>query len=99
MSPVHYMPVEVHFRPSGKWWIGECPNLGVITQGETFERANENLQEALRAFLTSCLERGTLEEVLRQSGFTKKQIIAVSHDAKEHLKYSPVKQRLNACHA
>jgi predicted RNase H-like HicB family nuclease len=64
MQPLNFMPVEVRFRPSGKYWIGSCPDLNVITQGETFERTQENLMEALALFVESCLRRGTLEEVL-----------------------------------
>ena len=33
----------------------------LISWGETFERAQENLKEALALFIESCLSRGTLE--------------------------------------
>jgi predicted RNase H-like HicB family nuclease len=77
MGNVHMMPVEVHFKPSGKHWLGLCPSLDLITQGDTFEEAQENLREMLWLFIESCLRRGTLEQVLRKSGFTKETIGAV----------------------
>jgi predicted RNase H-like HicB family nuclease len=71
MQPINFMPVEVNFRPSGKYWLAECPALDIATQGETFERAQENLKEALALFIESCLRRGTLEEVLLRAGYTQ----------------------------
>ena len=62
------MPVEITFRPSGKYWIASCPSLDVHTQADTFESAQENLKEALALFFESCLSRGTLEDVLRSAG-------------------------------
>jgi len=67
MKPLNMMPVEVTFKPSGKYWIGSCPSLDISTQGENFERAQENLKEALVLFFESCLNRGTLNEVLRRA--------------------------------
>lgn len=83
MSDVHMMPVEVHFKPSGGHWLGLCPSLGLTTQGETFERAQENLREMLWLFIESCLRRGVLEQVLRQAGFTKTRIGAVMEAVEE----------------
>jgi len=82
---MNMMPVEVTFRPSGKYWIGSCPSLDISTQGESFERAQENLKEALVLFFESCLNRGTLEEVLRGAGYTKVQIRSVEKAARPYL--------------
>ena len=79
------MPVEVTFKPSGKYWIGSCPSLDVSTQGESFEHAQQNLKEALALFVESCLVRGTLEEVLRRAGYTKVQIRSVEEAAQPYL--------------
>jgi predicted RNase H-like HicB family nuclease len=83
MGNVHMMPVEVHFKPSGKHWLGLCPSLDLVTQGETFERAQENLQEMLWLFIESCLRRGVLEQVLRQAGFNKTKIGTVMEAVEE----------------
>ena len=79
------MPVEVTFKPSGKYWIGSCPSLDVSTQGESFEVAQKNLQEALALFFESYLVRGTLEEVLRRAGYTKVQMRSVEEAIQPYL--------------
>ncbi len=45
------------------------PILDVITQGETEEKAKQNLNDALSLFLVSCFERGTFDSVLKECGF------------------------------
>jgi len=51
------------------WYIASCPILDVQSQGKTKKKAIDNLTEALTAFLLSCYDRGTLDEVLKESGF------------------------------
>src|SRR3989304_1878743 len=53
----------------GKYYISCCPILVVCSQGETEKKALNNLVEAINLFLISCLERGTLDEVLKACGF------------------------------
>ncbi len=52
-----------------KWYVASCPALDVFSQGETERQAERNLREALCLFLTSCVERGTLNTVLKECGF------------------------------
>lgn len=52
------------------YYVSCCPVLDVWSQGETREKAIENLREALQIFLLDCFERGTLEKVLKESGFS-----------------------------
>lgn len=52
-----------------KWFVAACPILDVVSQGETEEKAKSNLVDALSLFLTSCLEHGTLDAVLKSCGF------------------------------
>jgi hypothetical protein len=42
----------------------------VSSQGRTRDQAARNLIEAAQLFLEDCFERGTLEEVLKDCGFT-----------------------------
>jgi predicted RNase H-like HicB family nuclease len=56
-------------RKKGRWFISSCPLLDVHSQGDTRDKAEHNLVDALASFLISCYERGTLDEVLRDSGF------------------------------
>ncbi len=56
-------------KKQGKWFIAYCPPLVLSTQGRTFEEAKENLIEASQMFFISCLERGTLDQALKELGF------------------------------
>jgi predicted RNase H-like HicB family nuclease len=72
------MKTSVTFRTSlpititkkDKHYVSCCPVLDVRSQGETKEEVTENLREALQLFLIDCYERGTLDKVLKDSGFT-----------------------------
>ena len=50
------------------YWAASFPDLLVFAQGETFGEAIENLREALQLWVEDLLERGTLEEALKESG-------------------------------
>ena len=56
-------------KKKGKWFISTCPLVDVTSQGETEEKAIENLVDALSFFFVSCFERGTLDDVLTECGF------------------------------
>ena len=60
------LPVEI--KKEGKWYVASCPVLDVHSQGRTPEKAMANIREALRLFLETCYEMGTLDEVLREAG-------------------------------
>ena len=49
--------------------VAHCEALDVASQGQTEENAKENLLIALRLFINSCFERGTLNQVLADCGF------------------------------
>jgi predicted RNase H-like HicB family nuclease len=67
--------VQVKFRlpavvsKKNGWFISSCPLLDVFSQGKTKKQALDNLQDALKLFIESCFERGTLGKILKQSGF------------------------------
>src|SRR5712692_4274474 len=56
-------------KREGDWYIAHCPPLDVTTQGRTESEAKANLVEASALFLISCLERGTLDQALKELGF------------------------------
>jgi len=67
---VHFefmLPFEIIKR--GKLFVSFCPLLDVYSQGNSKPEAKTNLTEALKLFIESCYQRGTLEQVLRESGF------------------------------
>jgi len=49
------------------WYVASCPSLDVHSQGKSQKQAKDNLREALTLFLNSCIERGTLDQVLKDS--------------------------------
>ncbi len=61
--------LPVKFTKKRKWYVASCPVLDVASQGETEKKARDNLVEALTLFLTTCIEIGTLNGVLKQCGF------------------------------
>ena len=70
-------------------YISSIPVLDIWSQGETKEEARKNLVEAAELFITSCLERGTLEAVLKECGF---------HPVKNHVKHkAPSSQSGYSC--
>jgi len=56
-------------KQRGGWYIAYCPPLDLTTQGKTMEEARQNLIEASQLFIMSCLERGTLDQALKELGF------------------------------
>ena len=61
--------VPIKLTKRAKWYLASCPVLDVHSQGKTKEAARNNLGQAIQLFLVSCYERGTLDEVLKNSGF------------------------------
>ena len=56
-------------KHEGDWYIAHCPPLDLTTQGRTLAEAKRNLIEASELFIASCLERGTLDQALRELEF------------------------------
>mgnify|MGYP001107023806 CR=1 FL=1 len=61
------------FRKKAKWVVACCPPLDVCSQGETENKARAALVEALKAFIISCLERDTLDAVMKECGISVKR--------------------------
>ena len=65
--------IEIPFEIEEKegWHIASCKKLDVFSQGKTEEKSVQNLVETLELFLTSCYDRGVLDNVLIDCGFKK----------------------------
>lgn len=63
-----YLPCVV--VPEESWFSSCCPALDVYSQGETPLEAKQNLIEALHGFISTCFEMGTLEQVMKECGFS-----------------------------
>jgi len=61
------VPVDIY--KDGGLFLASCARFGVITQGTTFEEAKDNITEALSLFIETAFEMGTLEQILKESGF------------------------------
>ncbi|MBN1938410.1 MAG: type II toxin-antitoxin system HicB family antitoxin [Candidatus Aminicenantes bacterium] len=48
----------------GKGYVALCPELDVVSQGETIEQAKKNLQEALELFF-ECASKKEINQRLR----------------------------------
>ena len=56
-------------KRDGDWYVAHCPPLDLTTQGRTLAEAKANLTEASELFIVSCLERGTLDQAMKELGF------------------------------
>jgi len=69
------MPEEIIYRAEffkeGDVYVGFCPELNVSSFGNDIEDAKRSLQEAVEAFVETCEEMGTLEEVLEEKEWAK----------------------------
>jgi predicted RNase H-like HicB family nuclease len=74
------LPVEV--KRKAKVYVSRCPVLDLYSQGETESKARKNIIEAIRLFIVSCFEKGTLDSVLKECGF--KPIKKIIHTPKDH---------------
>ncbi|HLG14232.1 MAG TPA: type II toxin-antitoxin system HicB family antitoxin [Blastocatellia bacterium] len=52
--------------------IAHCVPLDVSSCGHTMEEAMCNIRDAVTGFIESCEDKGTLEQVLAESGFVKR---------------------------
>lgn len=66
--------LEVHLqafvrRDTPRRWVAICPQVGVASQGKTAEDARRCLHEAVEFWFESCVERGVLDQALREANF------------------------------
>ena len=74
------LPVEV--KRKAKVYVSRCSVLDLYSQGETENEARKNIIEAIRLFIVSCYEKGTLDAVLKGCGF--KPIRKAIHTPRDH---------------
>ena len=56
-------------RDTARRWIATCPLIGVASQGHNASEAKACLQEAVELWFESCIERGVLDQALREANF------------------------------
>jgi len=57
-----------------KTFIAYCPKLDVSSCGTTIDEARKNLKTAVRLFLEEADKMGTLEDILKESGYEKNNL-------------------------
>ena len=73
----------------GKWYVANCPELGLASQGRSLEEAEAMIQEAVELFLEEADEaeikrrlnlgviaRGTLKSIIAQSEIPKAKFMS-----------------------
>ncbi len=50
-------------------WVAGCPSLDVFSQGDSEEEARASIEEAVKLWFESCLERNTLTQAMQELGF------------------------------
>lgn len=56
-----------------KYYIAYNPELDVASQGKTAEKAQVMLKDAISLFMETAKDKGTLNTILREAGFVKKE--------------------------
>lgn len=59
----------IHIFKEGKTYVAYAPELDVSSCGATDEEARRNIQDAVRGFLETSAEIGTLPEILQEAGY------------------------------
>ena len=64
---VHLQAFAGSVRDTSRRWIATRPLIDVASQGTTASDAQRCLQEAVELWFESCVERGVLEQALRET--------------------------------
>jgi predicted RNase H-like HicB family nuclease len=78
-------------RDAGKRWVSGCPALDLFSQGTTEEEAKRCLKKAIEIWVEDCLERGTLDQALREVGFHHVHAETI-RPGDEHITVGPVQE-------
>ncbi len=61
----------VHIFREGSMYVAYVPELDLSSCGTTDEEARKNVQDAVRGFLETSRDMGTLEEILEEAGYVR----------------------------
>ena len=70
ISPNLSFTIQI-FR-EGRTYVAHNPELNVSSCGDTLDDAKSNLKDALVCFLKSAQKLGTLDEILKEAGYVRK---------------------------
>lgn len=63
------LETTVHIWKEGRQYVAQAMPLDLVSSGPTPDSARQALDEAIRAFLLTAADVGTLEEVLEECGY------------------------------
>ena len=61
----------VHIFKEGKTFVAYVPELDLSSCGDTKDEASKNIRDAVRGFLETSAEIGTLDEILEEAGYRR----------------------------
>lgn len=62
---------DVHIFKEGDTYVAYVPALDVSSCGDTDDEARHNIRDAVRGFLASSANLGTLDEILQEAGYER----------------------------
>ena len=62
---------DVHIFKEGDTYVAYVPALDVSSCGATDDAARRNIRDAVRGFLESSADLGTLDEILQEAGYER----------------------------
>ena len=62
---------DVHIFKEGDTYVAYVPALDVSSCGATDDEARRNIRDAVRGFLESSADLGTLDEILQEAGYER----------------------------
>lgn len=65
------LDLTIYLTREGRQYVAHAMPLDVVSSGPTPEAAREAVYEAVRAFLLTAADEGTLEEVLEDCGYER----------------------------
>ena len=73
MAELCNLEYTIHIWKEGAHFVAHAMPLDVMSSGATPEDARKALGEAVRLFLSTAIDKGTLEEVLQEVGYELQQ--------------------------
>ena len=68
---MHDIAFTVHIFREGDTFVAHTPELDVSSCGDTTDEARKNIKDAVRGFLETAEEQGTLPDILEEAGYRK----------------------------
>jgi|SRR5579884_1036829 len=62
---------DVHIFKEGETYVAYVPVLDLSSCGTTDDEARSNIRDAVRGFLETSADRGTLDEILQEAGYQR----------------------------